>query len=139
MNIFIDTEFNEFGGELISMALVSGDDVFYEVLHCAEPKAWVKEHVMPVLEKKPVTKAIFQARLAEFLSDFQTVHLIADWPDDIKYFCDILTTGPGERIDTPPLTMQILRNIDSSNSFTPHNALSDANALQLDYEAKKLR
>lgn len=133
MNIFIDVEFNEFGGELISMALVAGDDIFYEVLYCAEPKSWVKEHVMPVLEKKPITKELFQTRLAAYLNDFQTIHIIADWPDDIKYFCDTLITSPGERLNTPPLTMEIRRDIDSSKSTTPHNALADAIAIQIAY------
>lgn len=133
MNIFIDVEFNEFGGELISMALVSGDDTFYEVLHCENPKPWVKEHVIPVLGKTPISKELFQMRLAKFLSGFQTIHLIADWPDDIKYFCEALITSPGERLNTPLLTMEIRRDIDSSKSFTPHNALSDADAIQIAY------
>jgi len=39
MRIYIDTEFNEFQGALISMALVAADgEEFYEVLACENPK-----------------------------------------------------------------------------------------------------
>jgi hypothetical protein len=55
MNLFLDCEFNGFGGELISMALVDGDgNYFYEVLPCLEPINWVKENVLPMLDKQPV-------------------------------------------------------------------------------------
>ena len=55
MILFIDCEFNEFKGELISMALVSEDGKeFYEVLPCKNPGDWVKENVLPILNKSSV-------------------------------------------------------------------------------------
>ena len=69
MRIYIDTEFNEFKGELISMALVAEDgEEFYEVLHCANPKGWVAEHVMPFLEKEPVNWMCFKPNFNSFYS-----------------------------------------------------------------------
>lgn len=130
MNIYIDTEFNEFQGELISMALVaeSGPE-FYEVLPCDNPGPWVAENVMPILGQEPVVRQVFQLRLQHWLAQFASVHLIADWPEDIQHFCQSLITGPGMRINTPPLTMEIRRDIDAVSEL-PHNALADARAIK---------
>jgi len=130
MNLYIDTEFNEFGGSLISMALVSecGRE-FYEVLHCAEPGEWVAEHVMPILGKAPITGSQLQAKLQNFLRQFEAIHVIADWPEDIQHFCHALITGPGMRLDTPPLTLEIRRDLDAESAL-PHNALADARGIR---------
>lgn len=131
MRIFIDGEWNSYGGDLISLALVAEDGrAFYEVLGCENPDQWVAENVMPKLNKDPIPLVIFQLELAKYLMQFESeaVHIIADWPEDIMWFCKILITGPGTRLDTPPLTMQILR-VDTV-SQNPHNALADAQALR---------
>ncbi len=129
MKIFIDSEWNGYGGELISLALVSEDHrIFYEVLGCTSPIPWVAENVMPKLGKPWITLESLQEQLEFFLGQFGSVHVVADWPEDIMWFCKVLLTGPGVRIDTPPLTMEVLRaNTVSSN---PHNALADATALR---------
>lgn len=129
MNIFIDGEWNSYGGELISLALVSEDGrAFYEVLGCENPDPWVAENVMPKLGKPWIVINSLQEQLENFLSQFDSVHIIADWPEDIMWLCKVLVTGPGTRLDTPPLTMQILR-VDTV-SKNPHNALADAQALR---------
>lgn len=103
MRIFIDTEFNGWQGELISLALVAEDaKEFYEVLGCRAPIPWVQENVMPVLNKDQILLRTFQNKLDKWLSKFTYVELIADWPDDIKHFCEVLITGPGQYIRTPP-------------------------------------
>ncbi len=64
MRIAIDCEFNEFGGELISMGLVAEDGrEWYEALPCPNPGKWVEDHVIPILGRKPISKEQFQARL----------------------------------------------------------------------------
>lgn len=130
MNLYIDTEFNGFGGELISMALVSecGKE-FYEVLPCDNPVDWVAENVMPILGKEPITLEWLQIRLQGWLHQFSTIHVIADWPEDIQHFCKALICGPGMRIDTPPLTMEVRRDLDSTSEI-PHNALADARGIR---------
>lgn len=128
MNLYLDCEFNEFKGELISMALVADDgQEFYEVLECRNPGPWVKQHVMPILNKPPVPLHIFQSILQTFLMKFETIEVIADWPEDIKHFCDALITGPGLRLNTPPLQMTIYR-VDTASQL-PHNALADARGI----------
>lgn len=129
MRIFIDGEWNSYGGDLISLALVAEDGrAFYEVLGCENPDPWVAENVMPKLAKLWIVIQSLQQQLEYFLSQFDSVHIIADWPEDIMWFCKVLITGPGTRLDTPPLTMQILR-VDTV-SKNPHNALADAQALR---------
>ncbi len=133
MNLYIDTEFNEFGGDLISMGIVSAaEDIFYRVLPCENPKEWVKQHVMPVLNAEPISIIQFQLELSEFLNQFHSIHVVADWPDDIKYFCQALITAPGYRLNTPHLTMEIVR-IDTISKI-PHNALYDAFAIMEYFE-----
>jgi hypothetical protein len=50
--------------------------------------------------------------------------------EDIAHFCDILTTGPGNRIPTPTLRFEIRRDMDAVVPSQPHNALSDAAAMR---------
>lgn len=130
MNIYIVTEFNDFGGELISLGMVdeTGRD-FYAVLNCQDPSPWVAANVIPVLGQPYASLRMLQQRLQAWLSAYRTVHIVADWPEDIAHFCRALITGPGMRLDTPPLTMEVRRDLDSGASAVPHNALEDARAI----------
>lgn len=131
MNLFIDTEFNSYRGALISMALIDSDGrEFYAAIPLEEPvNEWVAANVMPVLDITPMTVDEFRAMLEWWLQPYDRIHIIADWPDDIRHFCDALITGPGTRINTPPLTMEIRRDLDAI-SERPHNALADARAIR---------
>jgi len=113
--LYLDCEWNSHGGDLISMALVPEEgDSFYEVLVCNNPDPWVAEHVMPKLGKAPISKREFQEKLHDFLNNFDAINIIADWPEDISWFCRmLLLSTPGTRMNSPPVTMQILR-VDSS-------------------------
>ena len=135
MNLFLDCEFNGFGGELISMALVDEDgNHFYEVLPCLEPINWVKENVLPMLDKQPVQPDVFKKRLRHFLGLYPEVDVIADWPEDLALFSRALVVGFGSCMVTPPLTMQLwMDRTIPVNSERPHNALSDAQALAKSY------
>lgn len=129
MKLFIDGEWNSYGGELISMALVPEiGEHFYEVLGCDNPDPWVAENVMTKLYKNQITMSEMQEKLEAYLSQFESVHIVADWPEDIMWFCKVLITGPGTRINTPPLSLEVLR-VDTV-STNPHYALADAGALR---------
>jgi len=131
MRLWIDTEFNEFRGALISLALVDEDGrEFYEVLECKKPGPWVAANVMPVLGQTPIPIGLLQQRLQAWLSLYPFVHVIADWPEDIEHFCRVLITGPGLRINSPPLCMEVRRDLDAISQL-PHNALADAKANRL--------
>lgn len=136
MNLFIDCEFNSMGGQLLSIALVPEDlqfESFYRERAFCEPiNPWVLLHVVPKMQNQDCTLPQIQAELALYLNQYDKIHLIADWPDDIKYFCELLITGPGTRLDTPPLTMEIRRDLDAESS-NPHHALADAIAIRDKY------
>ena len=130
MRLFLDCEFNEFKGALISMALVSeAGDEWYEVVPCENPGPWVAENVMPILMQEALPSVFHLSQsLCKFLANFGSVHIVADWPEDIAHFCAALIVGRGIRIDTPPLTLEVLR-IDAGSDM-PHNALADARGIR---------
>jgi len=131
--IYLDTEFNGFNGELISMALVSetGEE-FYEVLECKNPVPWVKQHVMPILNKEPVTLKQLQLELEKYLMQFGGVRIITDWPEDLVHFCKCLLNSPGFRINYPNNFEMVIDKMlpnTALHSKIPHNALEDARSL----------
>jgi len=129
MKIWIDTEFNEFRGALISMALIDENGrEFYRSVGCESPGAWVAENVMPIIGIDPIPIQQFQTELQDWLSIYDAIHVIADWPEDIQYFCQVLITGPGVRINTPLLTMEVDRSINAPSDL-PHNALADVRGI----------
>ncbi len=132
--LYLDTEFNDFGGELISIALVGTDDrEWYRSLGCNSPTPWVKNNVMPVLGIATTNVELVRAGLRQFLAKYSEVTIIADWPTDIEHFCRLLITGPGTCMATPPLNFVVDRSINSLESRIPHNALEDARALKISH------
>ena len=142
MRYFLDTEFNGFGGALLSLALVPEDgDEFYVTLTCQGPiHPWVVEHVMPYLEHVPVGLVTPRldvesaaGALAAYLAHDPSPEIVADWPDDIAYFNKLLLVGPGRMVPVPDLTFRLVTLPGFStaeNSAVPHNALHDARALR---------
>lgn len=136
MKLWIDCEFNELQGELISMALIDENErSFYASVGCATPGAWVAKNVMPIIGIEPVPLQQLQFNLQRWLAAYSSIHLIADWPEDIAHFCQTLIIGPGVRISTPPLTMEVRRDLDAVSAI-PHHALEDAKAMRLVYLAR---
>jgi hypothetical protein len=140
---FLDTEYNGFGGALLSLALVpeDGGEEFYVTLECDAPlDAWVERHVIPFLDMVP--EALKAARLprraaAEALGAWLALDsapdIIADWPEDLAQLSMLLVTGPGAMVSVPPLTLRLatLHGFSTAaNSVIPHNALHDARALR---------
>lgn len=143
MRYFLDTEFNGFGGELISLALVPefGDQELYLILPLPDKvHHWVERHVIPYLNSVPfgvhggqTTRLSAAAEIAHYLDHDPEPMIVADWPDDIGYFCHLLVTEPGDMAPVGSLKFQLLRNPGFStarNSAVPHNALHDARALR---------
>lgn len=142
MRYYLDTEFNGFGGALISLALVPDDGAeFYVSLRCDDPlHPWVERNVMPHVDKVPVgmqTPPLDRPSAAEALSNYLAFdpapEIIADWPDDIAHLCALLLTGPGEMVATPSLNLRLIPLPGFStaeHSLVPHNALHDARALR---------
>lgn len=143
MLTFIDCEFNGFGGKLMSMALVPQNPSwpeFYEELEIKDQiEPWVQTNVVPHMFKAPVSYSEFQAKLSQYLWDMRhnDITVVADWPDDLRYFMEAIITGPGERINMPTvINFRLDLNIEY-DSAVPHNALWDARAIRDVYREKQ--
>ena len=143
MRYFLDTEFNGFGGELISLALVpeAGDQEYYALLPLPETlHPWVERHVVPYLKSVPpgldggpVSRLQAAAEIAAYLANDPDPWIVADWPDDIAYFCALLVTGEGDMAPVGNLKFEFVSSPGFSTaavSRVPHNALHDARALR---------
>lgn len=127
--LYVDTEFNGFGGALMSLAIVASDGrEWYEVLPLPEViDPWVAENVVPVLGKEPIGPTQFRESLHAFLSAFTAPHVVADWYTDLAiffaqmagddHFSSFAFYGTAEVINADYVSAQ------------PHNALADARAL----------
>ena len=76
MRYFLDVEFNGFGGDLISLALVPEDhttEPFYEALPCADAVPWVAGHVIPVLQRQPLPRLELVKKLAAYLEEEERI------------------------------------------------------------------
>jgi hypothetical protein len=133
MRLFLDTEFNGFGGELISMAVVpETGDFWYEVCDLpANPHPWVKEHVLPVLDRVPLNPDVFRMMFHIFITQFTDPEIYCDWHADAEHFFSLLAGRDyGSSLDFA-CTMRVLKTPKGAPvPVTPHNALSDARALK---------
>lgn len=142
MRYFLDTEFNGFGGELLSLALVpvEGDEFYVTLASHGALLPWVEQNVAPFLDHVPVALASPRMSrrdaaigLSHYLAMDPEPLIVADWPEDIAQFCNLLMTGPGEMVPVPPLAFQLVPLggfSTAANSAVPHNALHDARALK---------
>lgn len=141
--LYLDCEFNGFAGELISMALVDGDDVaFYAGCAPSEPIVpWVQENVMPVLYSsflpwQGYTPNALANSLVAFLAHQSRrdgwVGIVADHPADFVHLNKLLDIWSSLN-DFASLKFNIDMNLVRSGelqSAVPHNALEDALALR---------
>lgn len=135
--LYLDTEFNGFGGGLMSLALVSetpGGKEFYRVVQCfGQVDPWVAQHVVPHLGEPAVSREDAAHALARFLWDVNAPVIVADWPTDFEHLLGLLITGPGQMVRVPDLGMEFvgLPGFNTADhSAAPHNALADARALR---------
>jgi hypothetical protein len=141
--LFLDTEFNGFGGGLMSMALVPEDskvpEFYKEVEMRDQLDPWVRVNVVPHMFLSPCTYTEFQNALADYLWKVGECTIVADWPDDIRYFCQSLITGPGQLSSSiPNITFELDLGIDYT-SMVPHNALHDARGIKEFYVKREQR
>lgn len=137
MIFFLDCEFDGFGGKLLSMALVSSEGhTWYEVISDHANDKWVQDNVIPILNKSPVSYEDFKKSLFEFLSKFSDYTIIVDWPDDIKYFCESIITGPGTMMPIGSMTFKMIRV--NCGSKLHHNALEDAKGMYRFHTGKEI-
>lgn len=142
MRYFLDTEYNGIGGALLSLALVpeDGEELYLTLAASEQPVEWVDRHVVPYLDMVPeqltcprLTRKDAAEALERYLRGDEEPLIVADWPEDVAQFCNLMITGPGDMIELRHLTFRLtpLSNFSTAaNSKVPHNALHDARALR---------
>lgn len=134
--IYLDTEFNGFGGELLSMALVadlpgSFPVSWYEARDIVcDYHPWVAEHVVPKLRRSPLLPIDFRVAFHNFIQHFDNPEIICDWHADAEHFCRMLAGADyGSSLDFQCRITILKTPPGQPVSNDPHNALEDADAL----------
>ena len=143
---YLDTEFNEHGGKLISLALVTDRHVPLYIINDEpmNPTPWVSANVLVsrVLRSGPVQPVVLQSAnqfgevIRNYIGNENHPVIIADSPVDIWRFCQVLSTnddGEWASADYPMMTFEV-HNVDcyptDLEGAIQHNALWDAMALR---------
>ena len=129
MALYLDTEYNCFHGQLISLAIASTEgDHWYRALPLpADVDPWVKHYVVPHINIEPTEPSAFKASLWAYLRQHASEPIFADWPEDFAHLMQWLCKPHGVAL-TIELTMHLIQS-DTLYSKIPHNALADAIAL----------
>lgn len=142
MRYFLDTEYNGWGGMLLSLALVpeDGDELYLTLDWEGTLEEWVERNVVPYLDSVPemlisprLSRADAARAISHYLAGDPDPLIVADWPEDIAQFNMLLLTGPGTMVEIRPLRFQFIELSGFStaaNSKVPHNALHDARSLR---------
>jgi hypothetical protein len=142
MRYFLDTEYNGWGGALLSLALVpdAAEELYLTLDWSGMLEPWVEKNVIPYLDtvadslvSPRLSRADAARLLAHYLAGDPEPLIVADWPEDIAQFNMLLLNGPGAMVEVPSLTFRFLPLSGFStaaNSKVPHNALHDARALR---------
>lgn len=139
--LYLDTEFNGHGGELLSIALVAPPPYSAEWYAAVVPfpfplSPWVNEHVLKPLSNPgpPIcaSRGAVIESLRRFLGSLGTRKIVvySDWIGDFTHFTKLLQ-GPTYELR---ISLDVeLHHITTSEPqpAVPHNALSDARALAL--------
>ena len=142
LRYFLDTEYNGWGGALLSLALVpdDGEELYVTLDWDGALEPWVERNVIPYLDTVPdglvsprLNRVDAARAVAHYLAGDSEPIIVADWPEDIAQFSMLLLTGPGTMVEVPPLSFQFVELSGFStaaNSKVPHNALHDARSLR---------
>lgn len=141
MRFFIDLEFDIPSDQILSLGMISEDGTqeFYAVLEWHKPlDPWVLENVVPILNSKPISLEEFHVKLEAFCKKFSGMHIVANHPNDIRFFNELLINGDkGKWIKIQPLTFEVDDDLSGKGSLQLHNALADAKATREDWFKKK--
>ncbi len=132
MNLYVDCEFNGFGGELMSMAIVADDgSEWYEVLPLpATIEPWVAANVVPLLDKQPIDMEAFRASLFAYLRRYDAPTIIVDWYADLVHFFGCFAGRHHAESVAFSCNARLITDVPEYHPEVPHNALSDARAIR---------
>ncbi len=144
MKYYLDTEFDGFGGPLLSLALVREDGAGVYYIFDAEVKdEWVKANVVPILYTALTGGKLWDRKeaamdLAHFMKDDLEPVILTDWPADIRYFCELIEFPMGEMAPLMNGVTFELHRVDAYPTMLPravqHNAWWDAMALRFFFQ-----
>lgn len=129
MRFALDTEFDGFGGELISLALHNPQAEWYAERECAPQNNWVIQNVVPRLSGPRLPDPDFFGSLHGFVLQHSPVEVFADSYADLMHFfacfegqtyADSLNVECMARLVKTPLGYA---------PEVPHHALHDAKGL----------
>ena len=142
MRYFLDTEYNGWGGALLSLALVPdhGEELYLTLDWDGVLEEWVERNVVPYLDmvdpqlvSPRLVRADAARAVAHYLAGDNDPLIVADWPEDVALFNALLVTGPGIMAEVTEITFRVVQLpgfSTAANSKVPHNALHDARALR---------
>ena len=142
LRYFLGTEYNGWGGALLSLALVpdDGEELYLTLDWDGALEPWVERNVVPYLDTVPhslvsprMSRADAARTISHYLAGDPDPLIVADWPEDIALFNALLVTGPGTMAEVPKLKFEFVALTGFStaaNSKVPHNALHDARSLR---------
>jgi len=142
LRYFLDTEYNGWGGALLSLALVPdhGEELYLTLDWDCALEEWVERNVIPYLDTVPqqlvsprLSRTEAARTVAHYLAGDAEPLIVADWPEDVALFNALLVTGPGLMAEVPEITFRLVQLpgfSTAANSKVPHNALHDARALR---------
>lgn len=142
MIYYCDTEFTSFNGDLLSIALVPEDvnkpSLYVELEYDATKlDPWVRANVVPHLEGNPVSKKVAAQQVQSYFISLRepngSIEVVADWPEDLAHFYNVLITEPGTMVGVDNIQARLKRTLGwgtAQASKVPHHALYDAIALR---------
>jgi hypothetical protein len=142
LRYFLDTEYNGWGGALLSLALVPdhGEELYLTLDWDYALEEWVQRNVIPYLDMVPqqlvsprLSRTDAAGAVANFLAGDAEPLIVADWPEDVALFNALLVIGLGVMAEVPEITFRVVQLpgfSTAANSKVPHNALHDARALR---------
>lgn len=159
MKYYLDCEFFGWGGDIISLALVGETDrelylAFDQeelerearIVTLEDERKWMLDNVLPIIDAPGAVaqrvglcrsdiRRMWPHYIAHFLRQHPgDIHIVADWPEDIRLLCELLMVGPGQtNIPGQRVIFEWVRE-DAYPTTLPgavqHNALWDARVLR---------
>ena len=113
MNLYLDTEFDGHGGDLISLALAAEDGVhWYGVFETFVLDEWEQENVEPKLYAMQPTlqggRDVVRFSLKEYLTARSGCTIYADWPADFEHLMHLMCGETYSESFMVPCTMQLI-------------------------------
>ena len=146
--IFLDTEFsslNPYEGEILSIGMVklNGEELYLELEYDGPVSDWVKEHIVPTLTAKKVSRKEARKRIKEFVgsahpyavsfvNQYDTIYLYKLFQGDEHPFfwlpIDFAAILFGVGLDPDSTVIEA-----PAGKYREHHALDDAKFLRENY------